>query len=483
MGRFTNPTPQFLDDNGVPLDGGLLYFYDTGTTTPKATYSDSGLTIANANPVVLDSAGRVPNIFASVDEEYRVVLKTSAGVTIWTKDNVQFPDATELVALIQALQDQIDNLDAGTGVFLQSITNPSCDGGSQGATALTSAYQEGAVPGTFGRVTGTLSAGTLTQGFLAGLGAIEAQALMDGVTGDSSSVIEFASRVSSVDAYRYVDKTVSVSCLIRQESGVTATVTTQILTCDDVNDFTNVTLVSQNVSSATSDTNVTAELAAVAMGDCSNGFVILVKIAPGASFTAKDFYVTDWNLSVASTVQTYAPEAAAYRYLQAYLDSLTGKVDFFERTTPPFGWVRQHGGTIGNFGSGATERAHSDCKRLFIQRWNTFDDTLAPVSGGRGASAEADWAAGKTLGLFDDRGRFFRGLNTSGSGIDPSRALGSAQSDQNKAHTHGIGTDSNDRGTGGAGDTVGPDSEIQSQSSGGTEARPYNRAYLVCVHL
>lgn len=483
MGRFTNPTPQFLDDNGVPLDGGLLYFYDTGTTTPKATYSDSALTIANANPVVLDSAGRVPNIFASVDDEYRVVLKTSANVTVWTKDNVQFPDATELVALIQALQDQIDNLDAGTGVFLQSITNPSCDGGSQGATALTASYQEGAVPGTFGRVTGTLSAGTLTQGVLAGLGAIETQALMDGVTGDSSSVIEFATRVYSVDAYRYVNKTVSMSCLIRQESGVTAVVTTQILTCDNVNDFSSLTLVSQNVSSAASDTNVTSELAAVAMGDCSNGFQILVKIAPGAAFTTKDFYITDWNLSVAATVQTYAPEAAAYRYLQAYLDSLTGMVSHFEVATPPFGWVRQHGGTIGNVGSGATERAHPDCRRLFIQRWNTFDNTLAPVSGGRGASAEADWQAGKTLGLFDDRGRFSRGLNTSGSGIDPSRALGSAQDDEVREHAHGIGLDTNDRGTGGAGDTVSTNNGILSTTYGGDETRPYNRAYLVCVHL
>ena len=52
---------QFLDNNGNPLAGGLLYTYAAGTTTPQATYTTAAGNVANANPIVLDSAGRVAN--------------------------------------------------------------------------------------------------------------------------------------------------------------------------------------------------------------------------------------------------------------------------------------------------------------------------------------------------------------------------------------------------------------------------------------
>ncbi|MCG7945866.1 MAG: SGNH/GDSL hydrolase family protein [Candidatus Thiodiazotropha taylori] len=47
---------KFWDDNGDPLSGGKVYFYEPGTTNPKDTYSDSGTTV-NPNPVILDSRG------------------------------------------------------------------------------------------------------------------------------------------------------------------------------------------------------------------------------------------------------------------------------------------------------------------------------------------------------------------------------------------------------------------------------------------
>ena len=77
---------QYLDNNGDPLSAGLLYFYETGTTTAKATYSDSDETIANANPVQLDAYGRQGDIFFS--GLAKVILKTSAGVQIDVTDPV-----------------------------------------------------------------------------------------------------------------------------------------------------------------------------------------------------------------------------------------------------------------------------------------------------------------------------------------------------------------------------------------------------------
>lgn len=47
----------YLDDNGDPLNGGFVYTYVTGSSTPATTYSDSSGT-QNTNPIELDSSGR-----------------------------------------------------------------------------------------------------------------------------------------------------------------------------------------------------------------------------------------------------------------------------------------------------------------------------------------------------------------------------------------------------------------------------------------
>ena len=80
---------QFFDNLGIPLAGGLLYTYTAGTTTPQATYTSSAGTIASANPIVLDAAGRTANeVWLTVGVAYKFVLQTPAAVTIGTYDNV-----------------------------------------------------------------------------------------------------------------------------------------------------------------------------------------------------------------------------------------------------------------------------------------------------------------------------------------------------------------------------------------------------------
>ena len=74
------------DDNGAPLTGGLLYSYVAGTSTAKATYTTRAMGTANTNPVVLDSRGEAIIYGSGL---YKLILKTSAGVTIWTQDNVE----------------------------------------------------------------------------------------------------------------------------------------------------------------------------------------------------------------------------------------------------------------------------------------------------------------------------------------------------------------------------------------------------------
>ena len=80
---------QFFDNNGIPLAGGLLYTYAAGTTTPATTYTSNTGGTANSNPIVLDSAGRVPyEIWFTDGSYYKFVLKDSNGVLIGTYDNL-----------------------------------------------------------------------------------------------------------------------------------------------------------------------------------------------------------------------------------------------------------------------------------------------------------------------------------------------------------------------------------------------------------
>ena len=89
LSMYAGAGAQFFDNNGVPLNGGLIYTYDAGTTTPASTYTDSSAVTNNTNPIVLDSAGRTPaQIWLTAGSSYKFILKTSAGVTIKTDDNI-----------------------------------------------------------------------------------------------------------------------------------------------------------------------------------------------------------------------------------------------------------------------------------------------------------------------------------------------------------------------------------------------------------
>lgn len=92
----------------------------------------------------------------------------------------------------------------------------------------------------------------------------------------------------------------------------------------------------------------------------------------------------------------------------------TGHVEAFYGTGTLSGFVRANGRTIGSATSGATERANADTQALFVYLWGV-DANLA-VSGGRGASAAADWAANKALTLPDASGRALAGLDDMGAG-------------------------------------------------------------------
>jgi microcystin-dependent protein len=97
----------------------------------------------------------------------------------------------------------------------------------------------------------------------------------------------------------------------------------------------------------------------------------------------------------------------------------TGDIKYTFKTTASTGWLLLTGGsarTIGSATSGATLRANADTLNLYTIIWNGCVDAIAPVTGGRGANAAADFAANKPIQLPNlvDRSPIGAGAATAG---------------------------------------------------------------------
>jgi hypothetical protein len=81
------PIQQFMDDNGVALANGLLYCYEAGTAYAilQPLYQDADLVTEYANPITLNTYGRLPGpAYPLLAPSYDFILKDANGVTIWT---------------------------------------------------------------------------------------------------------------------------------------------------------------------------------------------------------------------------------------------------------------------------------------------------------------------------------------------------------------------------------------------------------------
>jgi len=86
MARFGDLDTQYFDASGDPLVNGKIYFYESGTTTPKTTFADINSEIPNTNPVLLDASGRQPNIF--FEGVAKATLTNNNDVQIVSRDPV-----------------------------------------------------------------------------------------------------------------------------------------------------------------------------------------------------------------------------------------------------------------------------------------------------------------------------------------------------------------------------------------------------------
>lgn len=85
---------QFVNASGVPYSGAKLFYYASGSSTKQNTYTTSVGSVANSNPIVLDSAGRTPyGVWLTAGLTYKEVLAPSTdtdppGSPIYTEDGI-----------------------------------------------------------------------------------------------------------------------------------------------------------------------------------------------------------------------------------------------------------------------------------------------------------------------------------------------------------------------------------------------------------
>lgn len=175
----------------------------------------------------------------------------------------------------------------------------------------------------------------------------------------------------------------------------------------------------------------------------------------------------------------------------------TGDVLWVPKTGTRAGFVRMNGRTIGSASSGASERANADCEDLYAYIWANFADAICAVTGGRGISAAADFAANKPIAVLDMRSRGPFGLDDMGnsalsaftsvtfdkgnattagaSGGDASKTLATANipshthtgtTASDGAHTHGLSTAARSNSNTNVSSVNGSGNDTQTASSG-----------------
>lgn len=109
---------QITNDTGTPQAGAKLYTYREGTTTALTVWTDDAASVAHANPIVCDAGGFVPLIYVDDTFDYKVVIKTSADVTLKTYDNIPAPDPASTTGYFPTLLTWVTKTSAQSPVAL-----------------------------------------------------------------------------------------------------------------------------------------------------------------------------------------------------------------------------------------------------------------------------------------------------------------------------------------------------------------------------
>ena len=392
-----------FDSNGNPISGAQLFIYEAGTTTKLTTFSDSALTVANANPLIADSAGRFVTIYGSSDD-YKFVLAPATDTDpptspIKTTDDYVISAATSFSGGISSSGETEHLINEQTGTSYTILDGDRAklvthSNGSSIAVGLPqagagSAFEAGWYYETFNKGAGLVTI-TPTTSTINGLATLELP---------SNSGCKIYS-----DGTNYQIRGISkIEPSVNAQTGTTYTIVTGDLE-------RNVTLSNSGTVAVTLPQANTTTFKSGWWTEVENVGAGMVTVTPSTSTIAGGA-----STIVLTRGQKAKITSDGTNYNAVIDGKPVGDVSFGYSATPHYGHLLENGDTLGSASSGAT-RASAIFEALFHWYWNNIADGSAPVSSGRGASAVADFAANKTITMPDNDKRVPYGAGTSTTG-------------------------------------------------------------------
>jgi hypothetical protein len=178
-----------------------------------------------------------------------------------------------------------------------------------------------------GMATGTLvSAGTLTQETASTLNNSGFSVKFSGATLTGTGILYLRQRIASQDAKKLKNQSVSIQFKVKHDVGSAINYTIFVRKADADNNFTTATNISNSgaISVATA-TDTIIKYENVALGDCSNGLEIEVKIECGA-ITTKNFEVSNAKLEIGTICTDFIDNSFAdeFEKCKFYFFKITG---------------------------------------------------------------------------------------------------------------------------------------------------------------
>lgn len=452
------PMPKWYiaDLTGKPLGGGSMYTYSTlDKTTFMYVYQDPAGKFPWPDPVLFDENGSQGPFYWEVDSlnlqnTYYIEVYDANGVLQWTIDNFSPPgggggSATEAISVNNLIVNNVMYRNFGTSADPTNATFIKLSPGAHDGLSNNVSNSAGLYTGSdicFIKNNTVASDQIQFLPFTLGSSALNGDETpyqyLNYVCGNSPAgeTIKCVQYPITRRVQNLNNVSVVLTIWARCNSGNTSLALSWLqFFGDGVGATSPITTLIENLTltSAWQQFTVTATVPSVSsknlgsMGACGNDALFLQVGYPLGEPTNIDFTKLCVYLGNNAPTAQYTP----YDMINAVISSpRTGYAYAGYDTVAPYGYLIMDDGTIGSAASGATSNgglgASVDSFALYCLLWNNVSspssNAYAPVTGGLGASAVADFIANKTLQLPLALGRALAGAG-SGSGLT-ARTLG-----------------------------------------------------------
>jgi hypothetical protein len=311
--RWANPINNNIlrDLEGAVLASGSVAFYEAGTSTPLAVYSDPELTISLGSFINADAFGLLPDFHLLAGTQYKMVAYDAvggaggAGAVKWTRDDV-FGIDSGVDKSIKDIEAAISGFSTGANIIINggcSARTLDADGVLITAPALTGSFLQGRCIGVRARISNA-TAGTQDIGYSVDVESGAFLSLSGITTSSGSATASVMFQAFSGSASKFVNRQAVFGCKVYHDLGITEdfTVTVAVLNArDNTSAYTNVASSTFSVGdSEWSDLSIVVDN----MGNCSNGIVVILSSNIG-TVSSKNIRFSSAQLEIGGVLSSF----------------------------------------------------------------------------------------------------------------------------------------------------------------------------------